>query len=330
VSKFRGPDGRISTAIPKVLRDTSRTKISVLAHYIPRTVGVQTKLKLVREDKRAEGAAPAEITLNPDEVESLHEFMHHFLGIASEADAQYVVIPLSGADVVDPADAARKLTDVLRQPGVADGLAKIGISVDVAGALQGAVRLAALQGAVSELRGRLHEGHVLERVFQDWCERHSWAFGNAYVARDDVRGVSAGDNLDLLMKRAASGLRDVMELKRSDMRVLIWDESHKCWHWSAETSAAIGQCHRYLDVLQEDAGKGLRDHPEVVAYHPRATIIIGRSHDWSDAQQRALHGLNARLHSITVMTYDHLLAQAEAMLASSASSTELQEHQQEA
>jgi hypothetical protein len=36
---------------------------------------------------------------------------------------------------------------------------------------------------------------------------------------------------------------------------------------------------------------------------------------WTKDQHQALHGLNARLHAITVMTYDYLLAQAEALLA---------------
>ncbi len=53
---------------------------------------------------------------------------------------------------------------------------------------------------------------------------------------------------------------------------------------------AIGQCHRYLDVLEEEARDGMRDAREVVTYHPRATIVIGRSVDWADDQHRALHG----------------------------------------
>jgi hypothetical protein len=51
----------------------------------------------------------------------------------------------------------------------------------------------------------------------------------------------------------------------------------------------------------------------VVAYHPRATIVIGRSADWAQDQQKALHGLNRRLSDISVITYDtydHLLEQA--------------------
>lgn len=68
------------------------------------------------------------------------------------------------------------------------------------------------------------------------------------------------------------------------MPVISFDKSHKSWHWSQDVAKAMGQCHRYLDALHE-------------------------------AAQRALHGLNTRMHAITVMTYDHLLARAEAMLA---------------
>ena len=58
----------------------------------------------------------------------------------------------------------------------------------------------------------------------------------------------------------------------------------------------------------------MRDAPEVVAYHPRATVVIGRSDDWDTEKQKALHGLNRRLSDISVITYDHLLAQARRTL----------------
>jgi hypothetical protein len=98
------------------------------------------------------------------------------------------------------------------------------------------------------------------------------------------------------------------------MPVLYYDEPHKNFYFSAEVSKAIGQCHRYLDVLHEVAANGLRDHPEIVAYHPRALIVIGRSQGWSEAKLRALHGLNRRLSGVMIMTYDHLLAQGERLL----------------
>lgn len=72
--------------------------------------------------------------------------------------------------------------------------------------------------------------------------------------------------------------------------------------------------HRYLDRLQDVAANGLLDHPEIVAYHPRAIIVIGRSQGWDKDKLKALHGLNSRLSGVTVMTYDQLLAQGERLV----------------
>ncbi|HDS1612464.1 TPA: DUF4263 domain-containing protein, partial [Stenotrophomonas maltophilia] len=163
-------------------------------------------------------------------------------------------------------------------------------------------------------RSTLGRGESAEQVYQSWCERHCWAFGNAYVVRDEVRAITTGDNIDLMLPSVIAGYRDIVELKRPDMDVLLYDRAHKNYYFSADVSKAIGQCHRYLDMLHDFADKGLVDHKEVVAYHPRATIVIGRSHDWTDEQQRALHGLNRRMHGITVITYDHLLAQGERLI----------------
>ncbi len=131
---------------------------------------------------------------------------------------------------------------------------------------------------------------------------------------DKIRSISAGDNVDFLVPSAITGFRDLIELKRPDHPVLNEDTSHNCHYFSAEVSKAIGQCHRYLDVLHEEAGRGLRDHPQIISYHPRATIVIGRSYNWADAQHKALHGLNSRLTDITVITYDQLLRQGQRLL----------------
>jgi hypothetical protein len=318
VAQKAGPHGQVGKVEPVVLRDTARSSIVVNPWFIERSSGeIQTSLKFIYERKTAgpPQTRHANITLSPEEVIRLHEVLHDFLSLSGESEGDYIVVPVAADDRLDTEDTARKLAGVLRQPGVAVQLAALGLSADIASALHGAARVADLRAAVAELRDDLGGGLTLERVYQEWCDRHSWAFGNAYVARDEVRGIAIGDQVDLLMRSSESGLRDVFELKRPDMPVIGYDKSHKCWHWSQDTAKAIGQCHRYLDALHEAAQHGLRDHPEVVAYHPRAFIVVGRSAEWTEDQQRALHGLNMRMHAITVMTYDHLLARAEAMLA---------------
>ncbi len=67
-------------------------------------------------------------------------------------------------------------------------------------------------------------------------------------------------------------------------------------------------------MLHEDAQHGLRGADQVRAYHPRAVIAVGRSVGWDEERLNALHGLNGRLHGITVMTYDQLLAQGERLI----------------
>jgi len=172
-----------------------------------------------------------------------------------------------------------------------------------------------MKTAVTALRYALDGGDDAEATYQNWCEKHSWAFGNAYVVRDNIREISPGDHLDVLLPTVIAGYRDLVELKRPSVEVLHWDDRHRNFYFSSEVSRAIGQCHRYLDVLHEVAANGLRDHPEIVAYHPRATIVIGRSCDWPESKLRALHGLNHRLSCLNIMTYDHLLAQGERLIS---------------
>ena len=171
-----------------------------------------------------------------------------------------------------------------------------------------------MKQAVLELRALLESGQNQERFYQEWCESHPWAFGNQFIVNDTIRNISIQDQVDLLMPRIMAGFRDIIELKRPDVEVLYYDATHRDYYFSSEVSKAIGQCHRYLDAFVEEAGKGLRGNPEIIAYHPEATIVIGRMADWGDEKAKALHGLNSRLSGIRVITYDHLLAQGESLI----------------
>jgi hypothetical protein len=275
------------------------------------------------------GAPPFEWVLLDDKSVSLQEpaaralltALRNHLAVAAQAgsDGSYIVIPIQEGGAADlgshdPAAVAQALTRVLGQQDIVKHLADANLGDQLVRAMRGAIRLREMQAAVAQLRNLLDHEEAEEHTFQKWCEDNSWAFGNAYVMRDETREISPGDNLDLLLPTVIAGYRDIVELKRPDAEVLRWDERHRNFYFSADTSRAIGQCHRYLDVLQEVARNGLLDHPEIVAYHPRAIVVIGRSRDWGEQKLRSLHGLNARLSGITVMTYDHLLNQGERLV----------------
>ena len=304
-----------------VLHESSVMKIELIAYFISRKLSVKIvthRKKATETDWRDSEERP--VYLDREATLELQRRLEELLGAAkTRTGTQGIYLPLSGEAVQfgdqEPAAIAAALARALSRPDILGQLGKVELGEHFTGLFRGAVRLNEMRAAVAELRTHLAQGETDEKkVYQVWCKRHAWAFGNAYIMPDDVREISSGDTLDLLLPSVITGYRDIIELKRPDMRVLVKDEAHGNYYFAANASRAIGQCHRYLDVVHEEAAKGLRDHPEIVAYHPRAIIVIGRSEDWEQDELRALHGLNRRLSGITLMTYDQLLAQGERLI----------------
>lgn len=315
--------GKLDYVPVVVLNETTRTKLHVVGWLIPHSDHTEFSIKL--EGFKKTKASPWQedpvktITLTETSTLKLFKYLQTHLPLAQQSEAgEFILIKVANgvADLSghDPQSLVGALTKVLSHSDLVQHLASTELTHELTTALRGSVRLSEMRSAVAELRSSLGRGEAAEQVYQLWCEKHCWAFGNAYVVRDEVRAITTGDSIDLMLPNVIAGYRDIVELKRPDMEVLLYDKAHKNYYFSAEVSKAIGQSHRYLDMLHDFADKGLLDHKEVVAYHPRATVVIGRSHDWTDEQQRALHGLNRRMHGITVMTYDHLLAQGERLI----------------
>jgi hypothetical protein len=340
ITRRQARSERVSYGDPVVLHESSISRIVLVPFFVPRTGRTELAVKIQSYRK---GAPPLDWVLVEDKSVSLPEVasrvllsaVQRHLAVAEQtsADGSYIVIPVTEgvADIGrhEPAAVARALVRVLGQRDIVAHLAGTNLDDQLVTAMRGAIRLREMQTAVAQLRTLLDEGETAEQPFQSWCEKNAWAFGNAYVIKDEVREISPGDNLDLLLPTVIAGYRDIVELKRSDAKVLRWDDTHRNFYFSADTSRALGQCHRYLDVLHEVAQHGLRDHPEIVAYHPRAIVVIGRSNDWGEEKLKALHGLNARLNGITVMTYDHLLNQGERLvqMLSAAAAVQQEDHE---
>ncbi len=325
IQRQTAQSGRVDYAEPVVLHETSRTRVTFVAFYVPHSDHTEMSIKIVTQQKAPppnSWVVVEEKSISLQESgarELLRALQQHFAVSTHDQDGEYIAIRVAGGEAHlsaghSPEVVAQALLGILGQPDIVQHLATRELGTELAAAFRSVIRLQELRSAVATLRQRLDDNVVEESVYQEWCEEHTWAFGNAYVMRDDVRNISAGDRIDLLLPTVIAGYRDIVELKRPDMPVLLLDQAHANYYFSADVSKAIGQCHRYLDVLHEEAAKGLRDHPDVVAYHPRAIIVIGRSRTWEEAQLRALHGLNSRLSGITVMTYDQLLAQGERLV----------------
>ncbi len=324
IERREAQSGRVSYSDPVILHETSRRRVIMVPFFIARSAGTELAIK-IQTYRKAEvpmdWVVVDEKSVSLDEAASralLRGLKQHLAVAESAEDGSYLLIRVAEGTAQigehDPAAVAAALANVLSQAEVLRHLDQTNLSDELIKAFRGAIRLNEMRVAIAQLRQLLDSGEATELMYQEWCEKHSWAFGNSYVVRDAIREISPGDHLDLLLPTVISGYRDLVELKRPDSRVLLLDETHRDYYFSAEVSRAIGQCHRYLDVLHEVAAQGLRDHPQIVAYHPRAIIVIGRSAGWHLDQLRSLHGLNRRLTDISVMTYDQLLAQGERLI----------------
>lgn len=323
-SKKQSNSGNIQYGAPVVIHETSKSRQVLIPFFIPRSQKTELAIKIQTFTKSPPPFNWAEkeeksISLNGSaSLNLLAALKAHLLTANVDDEGEFIMLKLNGqnSDIenFDAETISKALAGVISNKEIVNHLMTKDLSNEMILAFKSAIRLREMQSACSELRDYLNNNVVDEKTFQDWCNKHDWIFGNAYLVKDEVRSISEGDKTDMLLPTVISGYRDIIELKKPDELVLNWDTAHKNYYFSSAVSKAIGQCHRYLDVFQEVAKNGLRDSPEIMAYHPRAILIIGRSNGWGQNEYRALHGLNSRFVNITIMTYDQLLAQGERLI----------------
>jgi len=323
IDKYETQSGRLKRSDAVILYESSRRRITFVPLYVTRSSGeenITCRITTYKKTQDEYGLLLEESKspwLTDAAARTLLKALQGHLAVADEpGTGSFVVLKVQegGAEVDDPVKLAKAIAGLLGKADVLKHFIQEDFGEELVAAVRGSLRFRELKTAIATLRGFLDGGVVDEGSYQVWCDEHSWVFGNAYIMRDFVKRISAGDQVDILLKSAIDGLRDIVELKRPDMEVVKYDGDHKSYYFSSQVSKAIGQCNRYLDVLHDQTSKGLKDHPEIVAYHPRSTIIVGRSVDWDEDKLRALHGLNARMHGISVMTYDQLVSMGENLL----------------
>lgn len=304
------------------LHNTSKSYITLTPFFIKHSDSSAERdlsIKLSRTEISKSGLKTCEINLRQDSAILLRDKLNEWLELKKVPDnGNFIMINLGEKQSIDlsgknSSEVAEAIISILDNEEIRSQIDSLDFSEDLSFAFRHSIHIKSLERAMSELETALNTIDE-EQYYQEWCEKNGWIFGNQYIMNDKVRGITASDKVDFLATSVLSGFRDIIELKKPSFNVLIEDGSHNSFYFSSEVSKAIGQCHRYLDVFSEAASKGLIDHDEIIAYHPRATIIVGRSNDWSKEKHKALHGLNCRLNGISVLTYDHLLLQGKRLI----------------
>lgn len=152
---------------------------------------------------------------------------------------------------------------------------------------------------------------------QKWFENNDWVLGTEFVGVLEERPIDVENIADFLMQ-AYDGFLDVVEIKRPEGKLRFWadalDHGNHVPH--SDLIKAITQASTYLLEVEREANsvKFLERLGGVKAIKPRCVLIYGRSDSWRAEQREAYRVLNAGYHSLSIMTYDHVLDRAKRML----------------
>ncbi len=304
--------------IAKVLKLKSTVTTRAVFWKIPhRTAGDQISLKLGRY-RRTEtgeevdvGAPKSELTLDDEEFRALSDFLaEHHEPLRSGA-RKYLVLGDGLSE--EQAEQARTLFAHPDREQLVDVLLSNDLlPEDLLHALDYRRRA----NAVCELEEML-ERDLVESNWQRFFEEHDWILGSEFVQMLE-REIDVDHIADFLVQ-AYDGFLDLIEIKRPGGTMRFWadalDHGHHVPH--SDLTKAITQAQRYIFEVEREANsvKTLERMQGVKAVKPRCTLVYGRSRDWTAEQTEAYRILNASQHSLSILTYDHVLDRARRMLA---------------
>jgi hypothetical protein len=170
--------------------------------------------------------------------------------------------------------------------------------------------------AIEEFISMIDED-LKEVVWQKWFEKNSWVLGSDFVKIIGERSIDTKNIADFLMQ-AYDGFLDIIEIKRPHSKTPFWVEKkdHDNFYPSRELIQAITQANNYLyEIERESNSQKFLDSVEgVKTIKPRCILIFGRSKNWNKEQKESFRLLNSSYHSLTIMTYDHVLVRAQKII----------------
>jgi hypothetical protein len=170
--------------------------------------------------------------------------------------------------------------------------------------------------AISKFEEMLSED-LKEDPWQKWFEENEWVLGSEFVRILDERPIDVGHIADYLMQ-AYDGFLDLVEIKRPEGGLKFWADGldHGNYVPHSDLIKAITQATRYVLEVERESNnvKFLERLDNVKAIKPRCVLIFGRSDAWNANQREAYRVLNASYHSLTILTFDHVLDRARRIL----------------
>lgn len=166
-----------------------------------------------------------------------------------------------------------------------------------------------------------------ESVWQDYFNKYITLFDNRYVSKINYKNIATGiTKYPDLVLIDIYGYLDFYELKKSGMKLLQYDDSHKNYYWSKELSMTISQVSDYIQKSKENAlsySKSIFDETSVITgeglhvniINPKGIIVAGTSTELSNEKMKnCFKNLRESLKDIEFVLYDELLDRLKNLL----------------
>lgn len=254
--------------------------------------------------------------------------------VTTQLESEGVALPVSMAEVFENLDDSQRQTfaHILKDLALTHRLSELyeqgHLSLPTLNHLSAAAHHIYYKASLHELRDMvegiqttwIQDGKakpVNEHAYQHWFEQHPWVFGTEYVRKINLREIEPSAKIDLALE-TVDGFLDILELKQPKVELLQFDKSHDTWYFAPDISKVLAQAAKYIDAVDrktEDMYYRTRNWEKPIHFvRPRVRVIVGRSHTWKIEQHESFRRLKATLHCIELLTYDHVLQQAEQLV----------------
>lgn len=253
----------------------------------------------------------SELTLDNEEFQKLLEFLSENYEPFKKGIKKY--IPIDEKFDQKSIEHVKAIFDNPDKQKVLDFIAKNDILPDdLIASLQNQIKIK----AIKEFKNMLNQD-LVEQKWQEWLRQNNWVLGSEFVKILDEREIDTANISDYLMQ-AYDGFLDIVEIKRPDGSLKFWADAqdHNNYVPSSDLTKAIAQATKYIYEVEREANsvKFLERVENVKTIKPRCVLIFGRSNGWNNDQREAYRILNSSYHSLTIMTYDHVLLRAKRIL----------------
>lgn len=260
-------------------------------------------------DELDESNPKSELTLNTEELTNLVAFLQEQYEPFKQGVRAF--IPLDQPFSKENATELRKLFSLPNKEALVSFLLD---SQVIPEAVYSSVELAKRIKAIDQFEEMLGQSYS-ENAWQKWFEENSWVLGSEFVRILEDRRVDVANIADYLME-AYDGFLDIVEIKKPEASQEFWAKvlDHGNHYPSTDLVKAISQANNYIyEVERESNSQKFIERVGIKAIKPRGVLVFGRSHNWNAKQREAYRLLNCSYHSISILTYDHVLERAKRM-----------------